>query len=165
MPSILRRFSSAVRGKDRDGQDKPSKRKSMPNGSSATNGKPKADGWPLTNGVADGASDDSHADAAKFSMSEAVAASGYPDPPDHGDSRVDIGKALDSLGNMVSHSMRPMPEKLGDGSYDKEDPHPSLFKELKSIGVHDIKTLKDQIEAGKGPIDDKTMLVSPGCKT
>ena len=52
-----------------------------------------------------------------------------------------------------------MPEKFGDGSYEKEDPHPNLFKELKTIGLGDVKTLKDQIAAGKDPIDDKTMLM------
>lgn len=160
MSTMFRRISSVIRGKDKDGQEKRSKRKSMPNSTPMANGKTQRDGWPLTNGDLDGGADSgSHGDATKFDRESSGAVAGYPDPPDHGHSRVDIGRAMDSLSNLVSHSMRPMPEKFGDGSYEKEDPHPSLFKELKTIGLADVKTLREKLEVGKDPVDDKTMLV------
>ena len=163
MPSLLRRFSSRLRSKDRDGQEKPAQRKSGRIGPSVVNGKPQADGWPLANGIPENERDESHGDAIKFDKSNGVAITGYPDPPDHGNDRVDIAKALDSLGNLISHSMKPMPEEHGDSPYEKNDPHPSFFKELKSLNIHNVQTLKEKLEVGKDPIDDKTMLVGdPG---
>ena len=58
MSSVIRRFSHAVRGKDKDGQEKKSKRKSTPNGLSMANGKPQPDGWPLKEEEANGTAND-----------------------------------------------------------------------------------------------------------
>ena len=151
---MIRRLSLAVRGKNSDGKEKSSKRQSAPpSGTKITiNSKPQADGWPLNKEDDINEFDQIHGDATKFGKSGSEAVSGYPDPPDSGHNRVDIAKALDSLGYLVS-------ENIGDGSHDKEDPHPSLFKELNTIGFGDMKTLKDKLELGNDPVDDKTMLV------
>lgn len=83
----------------------------------------------------------------------------YPEPPDHGESRLDIESALTSFVSLVTHSLRPLPDQTGDGSYIEHDIHPSLFKELSTIRIGDVKTLIEKLEAGSGPIDDKTMLM------
>lgn len=141
---MFRRLSGTFRNKDKE-KDR-TKRQSMPNGGAQTNGvhtqptisegRPQPERKPSTE-----------------------AASSYPEPPDHGHGRVDIAKSMDSLGNLVSHSMRPMPEKFGDGSYDHEEPHASMFKTLSTIGFKDVKTLRDKLAVGTDPVDDKTMLV------
>ncbi|KAL9089341.1 MAG: hypothetical protein Q9159_002557 [Coniocarpon cinnabarinum] len=159
MSSIFRRLSQAVRNKDKNADEKRAKRKSTANGSLMTNGKSLGDGWPLENGKINSSDDATHGDATKFDKGSTDAVAGYPDPPDHGQSRLDIAKAVNSLSNLVSHSMRPMPDKFGDSSYDKEEPHPSVFKELRTIGVGDVEALAEKLQVGKDLVDDKTMLM------
>ncbi len=91
-------------------------------------------------------------------QSDGEAHSRYPEP-DHSEHRLDIEAALTSFSGLLSHSMRPLPEQTGDGSYLQHDVHPSFFKDLSTIGLNDVKTLKDKIVNGKAPIDDKTMLM------
>ena len=79
---------------------------------------------------------------------------------DHETSREDVHSAVQSLIGVVSHSLRGLPGQNDDGTYDEEEVHPSMWKELRSLGFKDVKTLKDQLETGTNPIDDKTMLVS-----
>lgn len=56
--------------------------------------------------------------------------------------------------------MRPLPEQTGSGEYiDEGEVKPSKWQELRTIGLKDIKTLKDQISNGKKPVDDNTMLM------
>lgn len=53
--------------------------------------------------------------------------------------------------------MRPLLERIGDGSCTGHEVHLSTFNELPSHEHKDIQTLKSQMEAGSGPVDDKTM--------
>ena len=93
------------------------------------------------------------------STSKVLSSSKYPEPPDHAESRVDLEESLGSLLSLVDHSMRGLPTQYADGTYAKEENHPSRWKELSTIGLKDVKTLKDQLVNGKGPVDDKTMLM------
>lgn len=52
-----------------------------------------------------------------------------------------------------------MPQETGDGTYVDEEVDSSKLKDLSKIGIKDLKTLKDKIEAGKDPIDEKKMLM------
>lgn len=143
---VFRRLSGAFRNKDKE-KDR-SKRQSLANGGAQTNGVQTQ--VPIK-----------EEKAQPEPKSSTEAASRYPEPPDHGHGRADIAKAMESLGNLVSHSMRPLPEN-GDGTYNQEAPHSSMFKELRTIGLKDVKTLRDKLAAGTDPIDDKTMLVGIG---
>nr|POE79516.1 linoleate 10r-lipoxygenase [Quercus suber] len=84
----------------------------------------------------------------------------YPDPPNHGESRKDVGEALESFMGLVSHMMRPLPEQNGDGTYvAPEAKHASLLQELGALGFKDYKTLVDYVSVGHNAVDDKTMLM------
>ena len=66
----------------------------------------------------------------------------YPDPPDHSNSRLDIEGSMKALLGVVDHSLRPTPKDTGDGTYLKQDAHPSIWKELKTIGFKVYLTSK-----------------------
>lgn len=135
MPGLFKRLSFAGRSKDKTGDEKNGKRKPTRVDSAMDNGLASSETGPSVNGHANGDANQIHGDATKFDKGAAGAVAGYPDPPDLGHGREQIAKALTSLGNLVSHSMRPLPEKYGDGSYAEHEPHASLFQELSSIGV------------------------------
>ena len=150
---MMRRLSKIIRNNSRNDTNDRAK-EPMTNGETAhVNGD--------TNGVANGSADKKKRASMPFVKSKFEDASKYPEPPDHSNSRMDIEGSLNSLLNLVDHSMRPLPQGTADGTYlEDEVHHPGLFKELKTIGLNDVKTLKDQLATGKGPVDDKTMLVS-----
>lgn len=152
---MMRRFSKIIRNNSRNNGPDDDKQP-------ATNGEaPQVNG---TRSTANGTTEKKKRASMPFVKSKFEDASKYPQPPDHSNSRVDIEGSLNSLMSLVDHSMRPVPKGTADGTYlQDEEQHSGLFKELRTIGFKDIKTLKDQIAAGKGPIDDKTMLVSRWC--
>ena len=111
-------------------------------------------GQPSANGQVDGLSKPpAKVQGAVLEKSPTEATGKYPEPPDHGDSRVDIDAMLNSFAGLISHSMRPLPEQTGDGTYIEDEVHSSFFKDLSTIGIKDLKTLTDKIEAGKEPIE------------
>lgn len=149
----MRRFSKILRSNSRNSPDSNDKEPT-------TNGEtPQVNG---TNSNANGSAETKKKrNSMPFVKSKFEDVSKYPQPPDHSNSRMDIEGSLNALLGLVDHSMRPVPQGTADGTYlQDEEEHPGLFKELRTIGFKDIKTLKDQLAAGKGPIDDKTMLVS-----
>nr|POE59032.1 linoleate 10r-lipoxygenase [Quercus suber] len=119
------------------------------------------------NGSSDGAGTNGYKPSAavngEASMKSPDEAQGrYPDPPNHGESRQDVGAALESFMGLVSHMMRPLPEKNGDGTYvAPEAKHASLLEELGALGFKDYKTLVDYVSVGHNAVDDKTMLMEP----
>lgn len=145
---MLRKISNAVRGKDKEHHadtngasngvnGSSSKRRSfLPNGSNGTAERRKS-------GFSLGHSKTNDGEFPELTATEA--------------SPADVQKNVDQLMNLASHAMRPLPE--GKDAKDEHDVHPTMFKELKSLGFKDVKTLKDKIAVGKDPIDDKTMLV------
>ncbi|KAF2716107.1 putative fatty acid oxygenase [Polychaeton citri CBS 116435] len=139
--------------------------------SAAANGSSSARATGSTNGATNGVKTNGAAAKAPLTpvlekkplypsgKSENEAQGRYPDPPDHGESTKDIKEALDSFTGLVSHMMRPLPDQTGNGKYIEHEEHASWFQNLKTFGIKDMKTLKDKLMVGDGPVDDKTMLM------
>ncbi|KAK2591548.1 hypothetical protein QQS21_010768 [Conoideocrella luteorostrata] len=74
-------------------------------------------------------------------------------------------KSPSSVGSLLQlrkASKRPLPTERGDGTYRTVLKRPGLMQDLKSIGIGDLKTLKDIITAklkGETLQDDKTMIM------
>ena len=81
--------------------------------------------------------------------------------PDHTHHRSDVESVFGQYADVLKASMRPMPT-AGDGQYhqDKKE-HSSLWADLKTLGIGDMKTLKESLQqkATGALIDDKTYMV------
>jgi hypothetical protein len=72
------------------------------------------------------------------------------------------GNALSSLVAVWKLSRRPVPTAYGDGTYPELEQRSKFRKDLKSVSLRDIKTLRDLVRnkmQGTGVVDDKTMLM------
>ncbi|TWU75932.1 hypothetical protein ED733_006304 [Metarhizium rileyi] len=70
--------------------------------------------------------------------------------------------SIGALMQLRKASQRPLPTEMGDGTYRNILKRPTLMQDLKSIGIGDVKTLKDIITAKlkrETLQDDKTMIM------
>ncbi|KAK6337319.1 hypothetical protein TWF730_002724 [Orbilia blumenaviensis] len=106
--------------------------------------------------AANGSHADSEEDEAKPSMLQRAASSMLPD---HMAKRPEIESMLSDFANVLKASLRPLPSP--DRRYEKEpEPSSGFFKDLKTFGIGDIRTLREVIQqrATGDLIDDKTYI-------
>ncbi|KAF3104418.1 hypothetical protein TWF569_000135 [Orbilia oligospora] len=111
-----------------------------------------------TNGVngSNGSHGDSEEDEAKPSMLQRAASSMLPD---HMAKRPEIESMLSDFANVIKASLRPLPP--ADGRHEEEtEPSSGFFKDLKTFGIGDIRTLREVIQQKVTGelIDDKTYI-------
>ncbi|KAK6544846.1 hypothetical protein TWF694_001527 [Orbilia ellipsospora] len=96
-------------------------------------------------------------DEAKPTMLQRAASSMLPD---HMAKRPEIESMLSEFASVLKASLRPLPTGL-DGRYDKEpEPSSGFFKDLKTFGIGDLRTLREVIQqkVTGDLIDDKTYI-------
>ncbi|GME51790.1 Cytochrome P450 [Neofusicoccum parvum] len=81
--------------------------------------------------------------------------------PDASKGREEVTSTFAQFAQVLHASQRPLPSQTGDGSYVKRDAPASLFENLKTIGINDVKTLKEVLsnKAKRELIDDKSYLM------
>jgi hypothetical protein len=80
----------------------------------------------------------------------------------HTASRAEVESSFNAFANLVHAAQRPLPNKLGDGTYPEEQAeHSSVWADIKSLGFKDAKTLMEVMKntASGADVDDKTMLM------
>ncbi|KAF4549621.1 Linoleate 10R-lipoxygenase-like protein [Elsinoe fawcettii] len=183
---ITRRFSTkgrkaAEHNERNDSVQKASKSDSSPQTtkreSNASFARRLSQGWKLDkdyNGESENPEKQQKSNAVKFKAvpelnqeSEAVvpstrtdteAQSRYPEPAPE-ENEPGLADSMTSFLNLISHAMRPPNAEAGTATEDESSTLASKLKDLSTIGIGDLATLKDKLTAGKDLIDDKTMLM------